>query len=494
MSIGSDTPAVVASGPEAVGHTAVERAAEAEAKAAGTEADGQVRLVIQNSPDAKSLPLGPTPIALWDWLSPDWTALSRQIDEAATAVAETAGQETQSRSPLLEDAQAAYHAGNFPLALELLYGYLARGGQQGLRDIDRVGFSAKLRRPTWHIHWAVAFSVRGDTDVAEPSPITADGGIGDERDSPPVERESREAELREREFRENGPAGTDADGATRDRPTEAVDPSVHQSMQRVLGLVAEQMSQTMKAQISGGDLGPAIQLLTSDSDPSRRARSFSAAGPDAKLWLPGIVFIGEGHAIPMTEKAGKQDFDYLLHADVLIREKTIRSRPGIGGQSRGGRFGPGNEESESSVQNVSQLRVIDCREGKNIIISAEMDTVELDRLVENERSTPEEYVGEKTDTMRKFIRAKLGLSPMPELTEEAARGRIQMVLRSPSLSPLRKLTEIRWFAQRGLLPEQELDQLFQVVAGFEGLKILHGSQRQAREAITKLARDATSGQ
>jgi hypothetical protein len=84
------------------------------------------------------------------------------------------------------------------------------------------------------------------------------------------------------------------------------------------------------------------------------------------------------------------------------------------------------------------------------------------------------------------------LSDLPALSPEVARKRVAQVLGDSTMTPLRKLAEIRYYAYRGWLTDEELEQAFEITGGVEAMKLLHGSDSQAIEAVHKMVVQPTT--
>ena len=76
----------------------------------------------------------------------------------------------QSGPVLGTDAEQAFQAGHYPMALELMFAHIATEYDDARTAIENVRFSPLLKRPVWNIRWGVSISVRGD-NVEDPSPI-----------------------------------------------------------------------------------------------------------------------------------------------------------------------------------------------------------------------------------------------------------------------------------------------------------------------------------
>ena len=76
----------------------------------------------------------------------------------------------QSGPVLGDDAEQAFQAGHYPMALELMFAHMATEYDDASTAIENVRFSPLLNRPVWNIRWGLSIAVRGD-DVEDPSPI-----------------------------------------------------------------------------------------------------------------------------------------------------------------------------------------------------------------------------------------------------------------------------------------------------------------------------------
>ncbi|WP_146394100.1 hypothetical protein [Allorhodopirellula solitaria] len=456
-----------------------------------------------SGPEA-NLTTGPTPMSLYQLVQPEWTPLRQQL--ARVMQPPTTPPTPPMVGPLLRnEANVAYRYGNLPLARELYFGFLARGGVDSQEDLNSLKFSAYFRRPVWQLRWGASIGLHGDTEVTDYAPIRADGktpggmgemaGMGEMSSSYESEMMGPNSGLgpeggpgsssmdsmspyEQRMDAVGGPgsSGTpqyDRDGRMID-PSASVaaapeaqmtDPSVGERMEELMGYVATVVTEGMKTRMASGQFGAAFANL----DPDAKDQGDTVAGDyvqpsDPRMWIPSVVYLGEGSTQEMSKAAAEQNIELLLHFDVSM--KTVRN---------------------SSPQNSTRVKVIDGRSGRTLITSDEMDNRELQRLLQTKRATAESYVNDALEKFWSVLDSKLSLRDFPTLTPAQSRARVTGVLGDSTFSLLRKLAEIRYMGNQGWLTEDEMEQAFAIAASNDGMTILYGSQADAVTAIHEIA-------
>lgn len=268
-----------------------------------------------------------------------------------------------------------------------------------------------------------------------------------------------------------GPGGMSASTGVIVPDAQMLDPDVDARLNDVLGLVAQRVGDEMRQRYEDGKFGRA---LTNVSATSSSSEGYTVGGETVdsspqSMWIPGFVFLGEGNSTEIVKTARRKKIDFLLHFDVNIRE---------------GR--------EGEVRNNSRVRVVDCNTGKTIVASGAFDTDEADRLSQGDRGTPDAYVDEQLTTLLAVVDDRLELKPLPKLSTDAAKRRITQIMSDPSMSPLRQMAEIRWFASEKLIEEADLESAFEISGGIDALQILYGTDRQAQDVVRRLARAAVN--
>ena len=448
---------------------------------------------------------GPTPWSLLSALQPDWSPLANRIRGVFTAPPPQ-GPPPAVGPRLYLESQVAYRYGNLPLAMDLYFGHIARGGDSAEYQRDEVQFSPLFRRPLWRTNLGVSFAVRGDeVSPGERNPIT-DAGINgrgnrgggfDEfgdfggppegMDQSMEEEMSMEMEMMEMEEMEMGMGmgGPDEMGERsggrpggRRQPTQPAAPPEPKllkedtvaTLEQTLGLAMEIVRDGLSQRIRSGKFGRGLSDVP-ESDPSSlyRIGSLEVTGnEDLPMVMPGVVFVGEGQSRDTAIKANKANLDLLFHYDI-----SLTSYP------------------NGDVKNISRLRVVNCKTGKNLILSGAMDNSELLRLQNTGRGDPTSYINEQLETVWNIIDNRATAAPLPNLSPEVARKRVTQILSDNLMSPLRKLAEVRLFGDRGWLTDEQVEEAFVIIAGNDAMSILYGADSVAFEVIRQMASNDT---
>ncbi|MCC9640861.1 hypothetical protein LOC71_01140 [Rhodopirellula sp. JC740] len=469
-------------------------------------------------------PAGPPPMAMFELFQPDWSPLGERVQQIFTS---TRPSGPVALGPVLRnEAHVAYRYGNLPLALQLFHGYLARGSEHAEEQMDKVLFSKHFRKPLWHLRVGVSLGLHGDTETSDPSPISGSGtsnrmndGMGMDDMAMGMEAEmmgmaagmgaAMEAGMREGMaamagemqggmeemgmgmddlYAEDGmgmggpgmgppgmggpgmgvpgmrgPRGGNLGMAAAPK-AEMTDAELDSRMQRYLGLVAETVKSGLSKRIKDGKFGHAlVDVAPESTTQGHTVNGDSVDAANNPMWIPSVQFVGEGNFRDTVKNAHYAGLDLLFHFDVGLKE----NRMGV-------------------VSNVSRLKVLDARSGKTLVSSGPMDNTEVERMARVGRGSPSAYVDEQLKSLWSVVDERLTLSSLPDLSPEVTRKRVAQVLGDSALTPLRKLAEIRYYGYRGWLTPDEVEQAFEITGGADAMKILHGSDTQAIEAIHEL--------
>ncbi|MEM9366766.1 MAG: hypothetical protein AAGD07_12290 [Planctomycetota bacterium] len=440
---------------------------------------------------------GPTPWSLLSALQPDWSPLAKRVRDVFTAPPPQ-GPPPAVGPKLYLESQVAYRYGNLPLAMDLYFGHIARGGDRAASQRDEVLFSPLFRRPIWRTNLGVSFALRGDeVSPGERNPITDSGtkGGGNQRggfndfdgfdegmdemmeDEMEMEMEEMEMEM-EMEMEEmemgdpggrrerfGGPPGGRRQPAPPPEPKLLKEDTVA-TLEQTLGLAVERVRDGLLQRLKSGKFGRALSSVP-ENDPSNMHRigGFEATGnEDLPMVMPGVVFVGEGQSRDTAIKANKANLDLLFHYDV-----SLTSYP------------------NGDVKNISRLRVVNCKTGKNLILSGAMDNSELLRLQRSGRGDPSSYINEQLETVWTIIDNRVTATPLPDLSPEIARKRVTQLLSDNLMSPLRKLAEVRLYGGRGWLTPEQVEEAFVIIAGNDAMTILHGADSVAFDVVRRMA-------
>jgi hypothetical protein len=474
--------------------------------------------------------LNPSPVVMLELFNPDWSPLTERVQQLLTSA--SAPQRPVALGPVLRnEAHVAYRYGNLPLALQLFHGFIARGSDAAQQQMDQIKFSKHFRKPLWHLRIGTSLGIHGDSSTSDPSPITGSsggngrGGMGPggmEMDAGMMDMAmgaGMEPGMMDPGMMGPGGPGMGAPGmgpgmggempmgdmgmyeedmgmsgmggpgmgpgmgmgmpgrGGRNRAAamsvpkaEMTDKEVDARLQRFLGLVAETVKAGLSKRISEGKFGHAL----TDVEPESQTQGHTVNGDsvdsaDKSMWIPSVLFVGEGNSRETIKTAHHLGLDLLFHFDVGLKENRV-----------------------GAVSNISRVKVLDARTGKTLVSSAAMDNTEVERMTRVGRGSPSAYVDEQMKSLWAVVDERLTLSDLPALSPEVARKRVAQVLGDSTMTPLRKLAEIRYYAYRGWLTDEELEQAFEITGGVEAMKLLHGSDSQAIEAVHKMVVQPTT--
>jgi hypothetical protein len=188
------------------------------------------------------------------------------------------------------------------------------------------------------------------------------------------------------------------------------------------------------------------------------------AGEPMAMWQPGIIFLGEGDIADVMPSARAAQVDLLLHFEVVLKA---------------GR--------NDNVQNTSRCRLMNVATGKQEIVSKGMSNVEASQMTRAGRQTERDYVMAQLRSLFSFVDRSATVSELPALTPEIARRRVEALVGSPQSRSLRTLAEVRMYQAKNLLTAEEVEAVFDIVGGAEGLLMLHGPQSEKLEMARQWA-------
>ena len=357
---------------------------------------------------------------------------------------------------LMGDAEKAYQAGNFPLAMQLYFGFLATEYEQATGPLQSVKFSKLLVRPVWQTRWAVSYTVRGDTDVTDPSPIQLGAGSsrsgGQRSGQPPrgrfgqggnpddvdeemeMEMEMQmemememEAEMERSRQQDRGgsgrPSSTSAFAQTQSR--EMLSPGAKEELDQFLGLVADVVSAEFSKRHAQGDFGVALISVGAEkpaedaaenrsiarsstrapavkfeipSDSENSVDDLIAEAPDAApMWVPGLMFYGEGDSKEITKLCAFDQVDLLLHFDITLKQRN------------------------DQVKNICRCRLIHVAANKSLAVSKGIDNTEAANQAASGRGTNEGYVKDSLANLFIIIDRDAKAIPLPKMSAAAAK-------------------------------------------------------------------------
>ncbi|MCH1494109.1 MAG: hypothetical protein L7U72_02675 [Rubripirellula sp.] len=444
---------------------------------------------------------------------------------------------------LRNEAEQAFQAGHYPMALELMFAHMATEYEDADVDLQNVKFSTLLKRPVWNVRWGVSISVRGD-DVEDASPIKEGtrpaqglafgggrgagrggfGGVGDfggdyeesmGRDEFAGGDEQMDMQMDMQMQDEMGgfgglgvpgaPGGRGGvSGATPATPSiperKMLSDSAKQELNQYLGLVESVVADEFSKRFSQGDFGP---LFTTVSAPVQidlpQTNGFNtqaappAAAPSMSLELNDALLDAGDPLQPMwlpgiSYLGAVDSSDSALEiAEDLQLDLILHFDVSL------------KQIREGLVQNVSRCRLLQVsppadsqgRKRHLLITSKGMDNIESQQLAATDRMTEREYVGEQLNSLWNLIDRDIKVVDLPQLSAEVAKRRISSLLSGPSSRSLRTLAEVRYYQSMNLIDASDAEQLFHIAGDQDGLVLLYGPLDQRIEMSRKWAVEAT---
>ena len=435
------------------------------------------------------------------------------------------------------EAEDAFKAGNPLLALALMFGHMSVEERDALVALQTVKYNALLRRPVWNIRWGVSLSVRGDI-TGDPQPIKEGassqrrrsgagganfagpgagrgGGLNaggfDSGDGFPgggqlgglIEDEGMYEgmedgmemgdEMGDEMGMEGMAQGYGRGTGRQQQNAAAAAPSIParemlSEQARVvfdknLGLVASVVGDELRKRFEQGAFGPLFATVTAPTPPvdgngaAGNAGANSShvvgssvndllmdAGQSMPMWQPGVIFLGEAPVADIMQNARAAQVDLLLHFDISL-----------------------NAGNNDYVKNTSRCRLMNVATGKQLIISKGMSNSEVTQVTRAGRQTERDYVMSQLSPVLNFIDREATVSDLPPLTPEIARRRVEALVGSPQSRSLRTLAEVRMYQAKNLLTAEEVEVVFDIVGGPDGLLMLHGPQLEKLEMARQWA-------
>lgn len=444
-------------------------------------------------------------------IMPDLASFFASLQESPLLAPEQVGE--LSNGPALgRDAELAFEAGNLPLAMRMYWAHVVAEYEQAGEALEAVRFSPLLRRPTWHTRWGVSMLVRSDDDTTDFGPIPVDGsstqrrarssgggsfagGPGYGSYSDPSDDDSGDSGGPNYGGPGYGgpgyggpsggaPTGGGAAAATTEQasaePATMLSESTRERFTDVLGLVAKTVENEFGELYHDGKFGLALIDIepppTPESNGRRNTRGAAPIGPanpmptsaDTPMWIPGVVFLGEGSSQESIETAREHGIEMLIHFDVIVKPTR-----------------------EKAIQNIARCRVLHVPSGKPLGMSKKLDSDEAHRLVDVGRTEFQEYVDERLSSLFEIVADKAAVVPMPELNADVARNRVAGLVSSQTRD-LRALAEIRLYQSRGWLTDEEVENAFAIIGGDEALALLYGAPED-RLQVARQWVDESSG-
>lgn len=447
---------------------------------------------------------------------------------------------------LMNEATVAYAKGASSLARQLYFGHMVAEFENASEQLSMVKYSPALKRPVWQVRWGISMEVRGD--ATDPQPITdspsrtggmssgmassgmyggpsaqeqammAQGsssspsmdygsGIGGNPTAYAAEQTRDRSANRQQQMADaygsssssypgvaggspgapgmsggpGGPGGQNGfsfsspaaqtpgdrlSGLDRSMLSEAAAKELEDNLGAVATFLAEQFDQ----RYAEGNFGRAM-IDVSDGAGQQDAVSGSfvdlleTAESDLPMWRPGIVYLGMGDADVHLANAKKAGLDLLIHINVSLKE------------TRG-----------ENTQNISKCRLFHVDSKKQLVVSKGIDSIEYNQQSKTKGVGAKEYIGEQMSSFLPIVDRQMTVE-LPRLTSDVAVKRIGSLLASGGSKSLATLAEVRLFQSQGLLNDDQVLQVFDIVGGEEGLQILYGTEEEKLTVVRKWIAD-----
>ena len=440
----------------------------------------------------------------------------------------------------LRDAQLAMQSGLMDVALNLWAGQIAIDPESMSGALSNIGYCRALRQPIAMIRFGSALNVRNEEGL-DPQPVTESshhrqsmtsrgggGGGGSDRGMQAAMQEQemrRQLAMQQQMAGGQGSFGRGREGFGLSSPASLapvvpdaldlnpIDPAADEVMRDTIGLVAERFAENFNRRLREGQFGKALlstlskPLAISDdttADASAQTdqttsstdatRPIDDASPrllslvqslnlTPSMWLPTLEHLGQIDASASIAAAKQRGIDFVFQFDVTIKEESASSRGGAGGASRGGYGG-----RSAPTDNITRIRVYDVRSGRSLYSTRSISSAAIRKELARRGSVSTAGLidAECEQFWSNFDRA-IQVVDMPTIDAAAAVRRVGQLLSAPTRAVLQSLAEVRLYGHRGYLQPDQVDTAFAILAGDDGLKLLHGTSDFKRNTLYKLA-------
>lgn len=193
------------------------------------------------------------------------------------------------------------------------------------------------------------------------------------------------------------------------------------------------------------------------SDQTRRAPVM----PGSKI-TSGLFFVGTGNQAELLTKAADLGVDGLFIFDVKAEQNRRRG----------------------TVENNTRLRLV-TMDGKALAATSTLNNIEIER--NKMRGVDEDLLEKNIERCFAMFDEKVRLNSMPALKPEHAQSRMRQLLVDKKTNNLAKLFEARLYHSLGLLNNDELSMLYQIVLrGNEGVALANGTVDDRRLVLGEI--------
>lgn len=185
---------------------------------------------------------------------------------------------------------------------------------------------------------------------------------------------------------------------------------------------------------------------------------------------PGLLYVGDGSQAELLERAAEEGVDAIFIFDVEAN-KSLRT---------------------GFVQNDTRVRLV-LTNGKSITATNKLNNVEVERA--KMRGVNDDALEKNIERLFKGFDSKIQLTDMPALQPEHAKNRVRQLLsirekldeEEEAEMNLSVLYETRLFHSMGLISEEEMSQVFQIVLeGNEGEVLATGSPEDRKLVLDEI--------
>lgn len=183
--------------------------------------------------------------------------------------------------------------------------------------------------------------------------------------------------------------------------------------------------------------------------------------PGSKI-TSGLFFVGTGNQAELLTKAADLGVDGLFIFDVKAEQNRRRG----------------------TVENNTRLRLV-TMDGKALAATSTLNNIEIER--NKMRGVDEDLLEKNIERCFAMFDEKVRLNSMPALKPEHAQSRMRQLLVDKKTNNLAKLFEARLYHSLGLLNNDELSMLYQIVLrGNEGVALANGTVDDRRLVLGEI--------
>ena len=197
--------------------------------------------------------------------------------------------------------------------------------------------------------------------------------------------------------------------------------------------------------------------------------SFAAMEAKYPRWTPGIVYLGR-HNLASAAEAGKQaGVDYVFIFEIKVENRR-----------------------EGEIENETRCRLVSVDDVTKMIgATRRLSNLEVKNRNRSGEVDPAGIVAKAVAPMFDAMDRTLPLMSMPALNEEQARSRIGQLLGSTARDT-RILAEAQLYRHSGLLTDDDLLVVSELLWGDDGIRLLAGSSQVRWEAAEEIQEHLTS--